>query len=726
MDLPVAYLPARLHSHSEKQFMNKYGLRFGFIRPLPVILQAEAAECGLTCLTMIARYYSSNIDLPELRRREATSLKGSNLIRLMEAATRLKFSSRALRLELDELVQLRTPCILHWNLDHFVVLNRVKDGRVFIHDPARGAIALTLEEVSKHFTGVALEVWPGHGFQRERVKRSVSLRKVIGPVHGLTRAFIQVCLLALGLEALMLVTPLYMQWVIDQALVSADRDLLTMLGVGFLMLVVFQSIAGALRTWSIIWISANMTVQWIANLFGHLLKLPLDYFEKRHVGDVVSRFGSVHSVQRTLTSKFVGTVLDGLMASATLVLMFIYSAKLTFVVLAAFIIYLLLRWIIFPPLRRATEEQIYHSAIQQTDLLESIRGIQPLKLANQQEIRLSRYVNAQVETTNRDISIQRFDLMYQTGNTLIFGLQRVILIWIAASMVLDGKFSTGMLVSFIAYADQFTSRGAKLIDQLNEFRMLGLHAERIGDIALTEPESNLYPKGRAIPADTGLEVRNVSFRYDRNGPWVLKDCSFKIEDRECVAIAGPSGCGKSTLAKLLLGLLEPEEGTILFGGIDIRDLGLTEFRNKVSAVLQNDHLFAGTIGENISFSDTNSSAEAIEEAAKLAQIHDEVCAMPMGYFSLVGDMGSSLSGGQKQRVLLARALYRKPSLLVLDEATSHLDVHCERLVNNTVRRFALTRVVIAHRPETLASADRTIYLDGGSVRDDPVLSVNSA
>ncbi len=689
------------------------GLRFGARKRLPVILQTEAAECGLACLAMVARYYGHDLDLPGLRRKAALSLKGANLKRVIEIAGQLQLDTRPLRLELEELPQLKTPCLLHWNLNHFVVLKQATSKGIVIHDPAQGVRRLTLDEASKHFTGVALELWPAANFTKTKAREKISLRALAGEVHGAKRALSQILLLALGLEILVLAGPFYMQFVLDQVFPSGDHGLLTLLGIGFLLLTVFQVAVTAMRAWSITWISATLNVQWVGNLFGHLLRLPLDYFEKRHVGDVVSRFGSVQTIQRTLTTQFVSAILDGVMSVLTLGLMAFYSLRLTLLVIAAFLLYALLRWGIFKPLRRATEDHIVYAARQQSDLLESIRGMQPLKLANQQDHRRARYANAQVETINREIGIQRLSIGFQAGNGLIFGIERVVLIWLAALLVLKGAFSAGMLVAFVAYADQFTRRAAGLIDQWNDFRMLGLHAERVADIALTPQEAQLEGAyGGPVP-EARLEVRNLRFRYAEGEPWVIEDCSFTIEPGESVAIAAPSGTGKTTLAKLVLGLLEPTEGQILFGGIDIRKLGLARYRGLAGAVMQDDALFAGSVADNIAFFDPETTPLRIEAAARLAQVHDEIAAMPMRYQTLVGDMGSSLSGGQKQRVLLARALYRRPKLLVLDEATSHLDVARERAVNALVKRMQLTRLVLAHRPETLASADRVIVLQRG-------------
>jgi ATP-binding cassette subfamily B protein RaxB len=523
-----------------------------------------------------------------------------------------------------------------------------------------------------------------------------------------------------------LVGPFYLQWILDQVLVSDDHDLLNLLAIGFVLITLFQAAFTAVRAWSVTCLASTLNVQWVTNLFGHLLRLPLDWFEKRHVGDVVSRFGSIQSIQQTLTTSFVASMLDGLMAIVTVVVMMLYSVKLSLLVLAGFILYASLRWAIFGPLRRAQEEQIVYAARQQTGLLESIRGAQAIKLANRQPERLGRYANSAVDTVNRSIAIQRISIGFSAVNQLLFGVVRVVLLWWAAQLVLDGQFSAGMMIAFASYADQFTQRGASLIDKAIEFRMLRLHAERIADIALSTPEPDRLSAYQGPMPEASIELRNVSFRYAEGEPWILRQCSLRIGAGQSVAIVGPSGCGKSTLAKLMLGLLAPSEGNILVGGIDIRRLGLERYRDMVGAVMQDDQLFAGSVADNIAFFDANVSPLKVEAAARLAAVHDDIAAMPMGYQTLVGDMGSSLSGGQKQRLILARALYRRPKLLVLDEATSHLDVLRERQVNAAIARMKLTRIVIAHRPETIASADQVLAMANGTAQKVSVLERSSA
>ncbi|MBT2747330.1 MULTISPECIES: peptidase domain-containing ABC transporter [unclassified Lysobacter] len=682
-------------------------------KPLPAIQQNELAECGLACLAMIAIHHGHDIDLASLRRRFPVSPRGATLARLIKTAGALGFDTRPLRAEIEHLPDLQLPCVLHWDLNHFVVLKRIARGRVEIHDPARGAVTMPLAEFGRHYTGIALELTPRPDFAPMRERQRLSLRALAGQIVGLRRAGLQILALAVSLEAFTLLLPMAMQWVIDRVLVSADVELLHLLGIGFLAVVLFQSAITAMRGWLVADLGAALNSQWLANLFGHLLRLPLDFFEKRHVGGVMSRFVSVQAIQQTLTGSFVESLLDGFTVVLVLALLLLYSPALTALVLAAFALYAGLRWAAFRRLRRLKEEQLIQVAQQQSLLIEAIQGVQTIKLGNKQDERRARIANASVEVANREAAIARTTAVFSALSKLVFGAQRVLLIWICAWMALQGRFTAGMMVVFVAYADLFATRTGSLIDKLVDLRLLGLHAQRIADIALEPPEAHVHTDyAGPLPAPR-IELEGVSFRYADDEPWILRDCSFSIEAGESVAIVGPSGCGKTTLAKLMLGLLRPSSGAIRIGGVDIHRYGLAAYRELFGAVMQEDVLFAGSIAENIAFFDPAASQEQIEAAARAARIHDDILAMAMGYETLVGDLGQSLSGGQKQRVVLARALYQRPSILLLDEATSHLDVAREHEINREIAALRITRIVIAHRPDTIRSADRVVSLRDG-------------
>jgi ATP-binding cassette subfamily B protein RaxB len=650
-----------------------------------------------------------------MRRRFPVSMKGTSLAHLISITERLGFNPRPLRVEPEYLPQLQLPCILHWDMNHFVVLKKVTARAVVLHDPARGLARISHAEFTKHFTGVVLELDPARDFQVREAPRTVSIRSITGRIVGIKRSFLKILLLSLALEVFVLITPFYFQGVIDQVLVSANRQLLTVITVGFLFVVFFQGAVTGVRGWIITWIGARIKTQWKTNLFHHLVRLPMNYFEQRHMGDVLSRFGAIEIIQQTLTTSFVSAILDGTTGLLVLILLFAYSPSLTSVTLLTFGLYSLLRWFSSHSLQNAQAEQIHQSANLATSLMESIRGIQTIKLANAQAERISRFANMTVETAHRDVVIQRIKTTFEALNHFLFGTQRVLIICFGALSVLNQQFSAGMLVAFVTYSELFTGRGRSLIDTSVEFRLLRLQAERIADIALTPPETYAETACAETLSRAGIALDNVSFRYAETEPWIFKNCSFGVEPGESVALVGASGCGKTTLAKLLLGLLDPQEGAVRIGSIDVRKYGLEAYRSLFGVVMQDDQLFSGSITDNITFFDPTPDLARAEQAARQAAVHDEILSMPIAYETLIGDMGSALSGGQKQRLLLARAFYRQPKYLLLDEATSHLDILNEKRINAAIRDLQITRIVIAHRPETIVSADRIFTLQNGHI-----------
>jgi ATP-binding cassette subfamily B protein RaxB len=691
---------------------------------LQPVLQAQASECGLACLAMIAAAHGLPQDLASLRRRFPVSLKGATLKQLIAHAAALNFSGRPLRLDLEELGQLKLPCILHWDLKHFVVLVKVTRKSVTILDPGVGERRLTMEEASRSFTGVALELTPNADFEEAKALPKVSLSQLTGKVRGLPAALGLIFCVALVLELFAIVAPLLNQMVVDDAITSYDHDLLTVLALGFGLLLIVQTVLGLARGWMVMMLGQTLNLQWVSNVFAHLMKLPINWFEQRHLGDITSRFGAVGAIQGTLTTSLLESVLDGIMVTAALLMMLLYSPQLTGVVVVAVLAYGLLRWVSYRPFRSAAAERLVLSAREHSHFLESLRAIQPLKLFGREEERRSRWQNLIVDVQNRDVRTAKMNLGFTAANTFIFGLENLVVLWLGARMVMGSQvgaadtFTIGMLFAFISYKGQFTGRVSALINFAVEIKMLGLHAERLADIALTAPEENSAPVLSGLShLQPSIELRNVSFRYGQGESWVLQDVNLTITPRESLAIVGPSGSGKTTLLKVILGILPPTEGSVFFGGVRIDQLGLMNVRQQFGTVMQEDVLLTGSIADNITFFDTEPRQERMQACAKLAQIHDEIVRMPMGYQTLVGDLGAGLSGGQKQRMLLARALYKQPTILALDEATSHLDIANERAIASALSMMQLTRIVIAHRPETVTLAERVIGVAEGHVRE---------
>ena len=694
-------------------------LNLGLGKPLPMMLQTEAAECGLVCLAMIAGYHGNHVDMGELRRQFGLSLKGSTFKDPIGIADKIGLASRPLRLEVEELRQLQAPCILHWDLNHFVVLKHAGAASIVIHDPGVGVLRVSNTEVLQHFTGVALELTPTAQFDEMKPAARVRISSLLGRMVGLKQSLGMLALMALAIEVFAVISPFFMQWVVDEALVTADANLLLTLVMGFMLLLFIRVAVTAMRGWTLIAISSSLKVMGRANLFTHLINLPASYFESRHIGDVMSRFGSQEVILQAITTDMVEILLDGLMSLITLVVMFIYAPALAAVVLAGALLYALLRWGLYTPLRQASIESIVWGAKRDSHFLETMRGIKTIKLFNAQENRRAHWLNLLVQTVNRQITTQKLSLAFKTINSLLIGTVAILVVWLGANRVLQNTFSVGMLLAFLSYKDQFLSRATEVINKALDLHLLRLHAERLADIALTapEPRTPVFEQERQT-RPPAVEVRDLRFRYGANDPWVLDGLNFRIEPGECVAIVGISGCGKTTLLRVLASLREQTSGDVLIDGSPLDRVGLERYRAMIGVVLQDDHLFAGSIADNIGFFADKPSPARVRKCAELAAVHEDINNMPMGYHTLIGDMGTVLSGGQKQRVLIARALYNDPVILLLDEATSHLDVARERAVNAAISENRMTRIIVAHRPETILSADRVIVIDRGKVIDD--------
>lgn len=675
-----------------------------------MIFQSEAAECGLACLTMMLCYFGNQRSLASIRSEISASLKGWSLSQLITAAQRLGLTGRPVSLSIDEVAELKLPCILHWDMNHLVVIESINRKSYTIYDPAKGICKISKNELSKHFTGIALELTPSINFEQVSSPKKVSIFSLLGKVFGLKRVLLQIGILSIGIEILLLLSPMYIQWMVDNAITSNDKNLIHLLAILFAGISFIQVLTTTLRSWVILNFGTSLSVQWSINVFSHMMRLPINFFEKRNLGDITSRFDSLESIQSTLSRVFIEALIDAIMVIAIFYMMLLYSGLLTSIALGVAIIYALLRSMAFYPLRQATQEMIYLGAKQETTFLESIRAIQAIKLFGQEIKRQTIWHNRLIETTNRMLKTERFMIGYQLAHGLLSGLERIVVIWIGAQLILSEEFTIGMLFAFFSYATVFSIRTAALIDNVFELHMLSLHTERLSDIVLTPRETISKGLIDSIDIEKDIEIKNLSFRYSDLDPYIIQDVNISIKSGSSVALIGPSGCGKTTLAKLILGLLPPTEGAIFIGGVDISKVDIRQYRNHVNAVMQDDQLLAGSIAENICFFDDAPDHEKIIKAARLASIEADIVRMPMSYQTLVGDMGSSLSGGQKQRILLARALYRNPKLIILDEATSHLDINLEKAVNSAIKNLQVTRIVIAHRPETIASCDYIIDL----------------
>ena len=690
--------------------MNFNTLHFAWGKRLPVLLQSEVTECGQTCLAMILNYYGHEIDLVTLRQRYPVSLRGNSVGEIMNTAAKLNLSTRSSRIEIGHLSYLTLPCILHWNLDHYVVLKSFTNKRITIHDPARGKVIVSKDEFSKSFTGVVIEFLPNQSFEPKKESKKLRLVDFWSSMDGLWTSLTQIFLMSLALQAFILIAPYHMQLVIDKVFPASDYDLLFVLGIAFGGLILFENLVDGARSWVILCLGSILNLAMGSRLFNHMLYLPMSYFNKRHVGDIQSRFGSIQAIQEMLSSGFVSGVLDGIMLVITLVVMFFYNVKLTLIAVAATLIYVLIQLAIMRPLKRIAEEEIVKDARESTFFLESLRAMQPVKLFGRERYRHSTWLNYFTNSLNAGIKLNKVKIVFQTVQGSIVGIQTVAIIWVGGYELLGSTLSVGMLYAFLAFSRRFSEQAQNLLVNVTQMYMLKLHLQRIADIVFQEEEKHLTQQ-YATTGDNisgAIQLNEVCYKYDESDDNILNSINLTIQPGKCLAISGASGCGKSTLLKVMVGLLEPTSGNVLIDNVPLQRLGLRTFRSQIGVVMQDDCLLSSTLVNNICFFDEHIDMEKVELVCKQAQIWDDITQMPMGLHTLIGDMGSSLSGGQQQRLLLARALYREPRIIFMDEATSHLDVKTERCINQFISDLSITRIIVAHRQETLELADEIV------------------
>lgn len=704
---------------------------------LPVIRQAEIAECGLACLLMVSAWYGRPRSLQQCRAQGMTMPHGASLPMLREAASDLGFHSRALRVELESLAAFATPVILHWRMNHFVVLAQVSRRGLTIHDPALGRQRFSWAEADAAFTGVVLELTPQFTLQPTPPPPRLRLRDFARNLRGLGRGLVHLIALSLALQVVLLCAPLYSQLVVDDALLSGDQHLLAVLAGGFGLLVVLQVALQLLRGWLVVMLGTQLASGAGMALQQRLLRLPLGWFEARATGDVLSRFRSARPVTDVLVQGTALVFVDGVMALLALALMLSYSLQLALLVLASTALYTGIRLALYPRFRAAALAQVSSLAQQESLFLETLRGISTVKAFAIESLRAARWQRRYIDELNDGLRLARLQLGFVSLETLLFGLELVLLVYFGAHAVLGGTLTIGMLFALLAYRGQFVARATDLVQGLLEIRALDVHLERLADIVLAEPG----PAGQALARlvtnpdraasskqgpDFDLDLENasaaasphpacialdgVAYQRGRYGGRVLHNVSLQLPAGHCVALSGASGCGKSTLLKVAMGLLPPTAGAVRVDGARLRGATLTSYRTCSAAVLQDDRLFAGSVLQNIALFAEQPDVERAAGCLAQVGLAEQSQAFPMGLATPVGELGGGLSGGQVQRLLLARALYAQPAYLFLDECTAHLDPVAAAAIHRLIAALPMTRLVISHDPDFLALADQVIVL----------------
>jgi ATP-binding cassette subfamily B protein RaxB len=684
------------------------------------ILQDEYFECGLAALTMCFSYHNLELDLSSLRNKYTISNEGTNLNDLAEIAEKEGFIADCYEADVGELHQLKLPAILHWDLNHFVVVTKITKNKFVISDPAIGIVEYNHEEISKHFTGFAVEITPKVNsdyndsidyWKNETKNKSLTLSHFINNTDNFYKTISYVLFITLIIQCISMLIPMFSQVIIDDFIILKTSYNLVYFVLAGLGLIAFRFYANIIKTWSIIFVGYHWHSHFSSYFFKKLLNIPIDYFESRGSSDIYSRFKGLSDLKEALTDKIIEGVIDGIMVIVTFIAMFIYSIKLAMISLTFFIIYAIARYFYFKKEKIINRKEILSKVKEDSFFLETMRTMESVKIYGGQEERFQGWKKLYLNVANYSISISKIKMWYKSLEDVLEGFEYILLLALAAIAVISDSMSLGMMFAFFAYRNIFSLQGKSMIDNIISLKLLSVHLDRLADIENVDEEQNVFGTTDVKnPVLGNITLENICFKYRGKDEYIFKDFSLDIKAGENIVITGKSGSGKTTLLKIIMGLIPIESGRILIDGVDIKQMGLAHYRKYISAVSQKEHLMTESILTNISFFNKPINIDNIHKSSKLACIHDDIMKMNMQYNTISGEMGGNISGGQEQRVLLARALYKKPSILFLDEATSFLDQETEKIIVENIKNLGITRVSIAHRQESIDMADRKIEL----------------
>ena len=688
------------------------------LRAIPHQAQTSIADCGAACLTMVLAFWRKRLPLHQVREAvgEAQGTAGLNLI---EAGRHFGLRSHGIKVpDIDGLASLPRASILHWRFNHFVVLDRLTRSGADILDPAFGRRPVSRDELSRSFTGVALVFEPGESFVPENRRgltyiRDLGYLRYLRPMLGRARDLAGVVTLSALLQVLALALPLLTALVVDRVVPQTDRALLWTLTAGVIGLAAYRFACDLLRARLLLRLRTELDASLTLGFLKHLVNLPYAFFTQRAGGDLIMRVGSNATIRDTLTSSTLSALLDGGLVSIYLVVLFWTDMHLGFLVLGLGV----LRTGVFLATRRRYRELAAESlqvqATSRSSLVEILAGIETLKAAGAQNRAVERWAEDFSDELDVTVSQGRLQAWVDTALQSLSMISPIIVLLVGAGRVMDGELTLGAMLAAGALASGFLGPLSTLLVRAFELQHLASTLERLTEVFETPLER---PNGAAAPPEPvsgGLEVRRLSFRYDRSSPFAVDDISLRVEPGALVAIVGRSGSGKSTLGALLFGLYEPTHGAVLYDGLDLAELNLDKVRSQLGIVTQRAYLFGRSIRANIALHEPDAPLDLIVDAARRACIHDDIMALPMGYETVLADGGATLSGGQRQRLAIARAILPKPRLLLLDEATSALDTVTEQQVHAELKRLRCTRIVIAHRLSTVADADQILVMDHG-------------
>ena len=678
-------------------------------RRVPVVVAAEAAECSLACLTMVARAFGHDVDLYSLRRRFGLSLSGASLRTLLRVAGELDLQTKALRLEVDDLDGIEGPLILHWELRHFVVLVKVARHRFLVHDPGAGRRWLSREEICRSFTGVAICFQTNSSFTPLTARARAPFSNLWSGLRGGISSAGLVLTVSLTAQLLYFLAPFQLQIVVDEAFGQNSTRALPALFAAFAVLAGLRLLVEILRATVTQRLAASLSFQLARNVVGHMLRLPPSYFEKRHLGDVMSRLNSTTALQDALTRGAATIVVDGAFGIIAIALLFLYAPRFAAIALSAFVLNIGVRTLFYPQVRAKTLEQVVLAAMERTHVLESLRAIATIKLLGGENEREAGWKSRFASYANHSAWLAKITNIQQFVQNAVESTATSLIIYLSTLEIIRGDgFTIGMLVAFLTLRQNFGDRANAVLKEAFQLRLLGVHLERLADVVLTEPEEE---EDRAAPRHPHLfSLRGVGFSYGYGDRMIIRNLDLTISPGEFIAITGPSGVGKTTILKMILGYQDPIEGDVLIDGAKPTGTVWNAWRSQIGVVMQQDHLLSGSIAENIAGFADDLNMPRVHEVAQLVGLANDIQLLPEKYLTQIGGTGHQLSGGQRQRLLIARALYNKPNILILDEGTANLDKLSEERIADLVAGLEITRIVVAHRPALVRRAQRTLRL----------------
>lgn len=688
-------------------------------RNVPLRRQMTSAECGAASLAMVLSYYGRNTKVDETREYCDVGRDGLTARTIAQAAGIFGLRAKGYSLSLTDLKQVRLPAIVHWNFNHFVVLEKYSPKRVTIADPATGRRRITTKEFEKSFTGIVLTLEPGVNFRQRKSTSRKPWREYIGyafSTPGTYRVVFQILCASILLAAMALMVPLITKILVDQVLPMQMESAVSFLALGVAVVALALIVANYLRGSLIVYLQAKLDSQMMLNFFEHTLSLPFRFFQQRSSGDLIVRLNSNRQIQQMITTQTVSIILDSVLAIIYAAILFSIASFFGLAALGLGVVQIAALIFSTRPMHALMQRDLEAQSEAQGYMVESLTGIETLKASGTEQRALDKWTNLFFKQLNLSLKRGHLEAVVVAVISTITTASPIILLLIGALYVLNGSMTLGTMLALQAIANQFLSPLSSLVTAGQQLQVAGAHLERITDVLQAKPEQSGKQKLRKAPQLSGkIELKGVSFRYDQNSSWTLKDVSLTIQPGQKVALVGKTGSGKSTFAKLLLGLYEPEKGEIFYDGIRLEEMEYRTLRSQFGAVMQDSSIFGGSVKQNISFNDPEMYFEDVKKASRLAAIDRDIEQMPMGYETPVSESGTALSGGQRQRLALARALAHKPSLIVLDEATSHLDASTEKEVGNNISDLSCTRVVVAHRLSTIRDADLIIAIEEGEI-----------